>query len=161
MTKQEFKNIYNEYFDVIRNYVYYRSGDTELATDITQETFIKVWEKQFETKSGQIKSLLYKIAGDIFVNPIRHKKIEEDNVYELKFRLTQADNKSEGDPEKKRKFEKALAKIPHKQRTVFLMNKIDGLTYKEIAEDLNLSRKAVEKRMSQALKTLKKLVNIV
>jgi RNA polymerase sigma-70 factor (ECF subfamily) len=68
LTKGEFKHIYDKYFDIIRNYLYYRSGNLELANDITQETFIKVWEKQFDYEEGKIKSLLYKIAGDNFVS---------------------------------------------------------------------------------------------
>jgi RNA polymerase sigma-70 factor (ECF subfamily) len=45
--------------------------------------------------------------------------------------------------------------MPEKQRTVFLMNRIDELKYKEIADQLGLSVKAIEKRMSQALEHLK------
>ncbi len=139
--------------------MYYRSGNTELATDITQETFIKVWEKQYDNDNGQIKSLLYKIAGDLFVSHIRHKKIAEENVLEIKFRFSEDNLENEQSNELKTKYEKALAMIPEKQRVVLLMNKIDGLTYKEIAEDLNLSVKAIEKRMSLALKAIKKEVN--
>lgn len=158
MTKQEFKYFYDQYFDVIRKHIYYRSGDVDLATDIAQETFIKVWEKQFDLKSGQIKSLLYKIAGDLFVNFIRHKTVTAENIEEIKFRYSQENSNGNNTDERKERFEKALAKLPEKQRVVFLMNKIDGLTYKEIASDLSLSVKAVEKRMSIALKTLKQQV---
>lgn len=45
--------------------------------------------------------------------------------------------------------------MPEKQRTVFLMNRVDELKYKEIADQLGLSAKAIEKRMSQALDHLK------
>ena len=54
-----FKACFDQYFDLICNYIYYRSGDTELATDITREVFMKVWEKQFDLESGKIKRLLY------------------------------------------------------------------------------------------------------
>ncbi|WP_423126764.1 RNA polymerase sigma factor [Gaoshiqia sp. Z1-71] len=52
-------------------------------------------------------------------------------------------------------YEKALRKMPEKQRVVFLLNRIDELKYKEIADQLGLSVKAVEKRMSLALEYLK------
>jgi RNA polymerase sigma-70 factor (ECF subfamily) len=52
-------------------------------------------------------------------------------------------------------YERALKSMPAKQRTVFLMNRIDELKYKEIAMQLDLSVKAIEKRMSQALEHLK------
>lgn len=155
MTKQEFKHIYNQYFDTIRNYIYYRSGDVELATDIAQETFIKVWEKQFNNKKGLIKSLLYKIANELLINYYRHKKVVLESETELQFRFTECFEPDNELNELKQKYELAISKVPEKQRVVFLMNKLDGLTHREIAEDLNLSVKAVEKRMGQALKTLR------
>ena len=57
--------------------------------------------------------------------------------------------------ELKSAYEKALAKLPEKQRTVFLMSRMEEMTYKEIAERLEVSVKAVEKRMSIALSVLK------
>ena len=59
----------------------------------------------------------------------------------------------------KKKFENVLNQLPEKQRVALLMNKMQGLTYKEIAESLNLSQKAIEKRISQALNTLKQNLN--
>jgi RNA polymerase sigma-70 factor (ECF subfamily) len=61
--------------------------------------------------------------------------------------------------EKKVKFEKALNQLPEKQKIALLMNKMQGLTYKEIAEVLNLSQKAIEKRIGLALKALKQNLN--
>lgn len=155
MTKEEFKNIYNLHFDTIRNYIYYRSGNTELATDIAQETFLKVWEKQFKTSDGKIKGLLYKIASDKFISHIRHQKVIDENAYEIRFRYLSNSNNEDHAEAIRMKYEKALVKLTEKQRVVFLMNKIDGHTYKEIASYLKLSVKSVEKRMSMALSTLR------
>ncbi|MEM7654956.1 MAG: sigma-70 family RNA polymerase sigma factor, partial [Bacteroidota bacterium] len=55
------------------------------------------------------------------------------------------------------KLETAIASLPEKNRVVFLMNRIEKLTYKEIAERLELSVKAVEKRMHKALIQLRAL----
>ena len=52
-----------------------------------------------------------------------------------------------------------MNQLPEKQRVALLMNKMQGLTHKEIAESLNLSQKAIEKRISQALNTLKQNLN--
>lgn len=144
------------HFDEIRNYVYYRSGDKELATDIAQETFLKVWEKQFEIQNNNVKGLLYKMAGNLFSSNYRHNKVE------MKFRLAMKHDNYQTSPDEQLQFkelasnyEVALAEMPEKQRTVFLMSRIDKLKYNEIAESLNLSVKAVEKRMSLALAYLK------
>ena len=55
----------------------------------------------------------------------------------------------------KTKLQSAISGLTEGQREVFLMNRIDGKKYREIAEILNLSQKAVEKRMSGALKALR------
>lgn len=161
MTKEEFKYIYEAYFDAIRSYLFYRSGDAELATDITQEVFIKVWEKQFNTETKKMKSLLYKISGNIFINHIRREKIAGDYANEIKlnFKEESPDNTLEY-KELKNNYERALVNLPEKQRIVFLMSRMEELTYKEIAERLQISVKAVEKRMSNALSELKKVIKV-
>ena len=57
----------------------------------------------------------------------------------------------------KNQLEKAIEALPENQREVFLMNRIDKMKYREIAEALGISQKAVEKRMHKALLELRKL----
>ena len=160
MNKEEFKNIYDNYFDAIRNYIFYKSGNTDIATDITQEAFIKIWEKQIEFNPQKNKSLLYKIAGDLFINFIRHKKVETNYLSGIKFGfVNEYSNNNLEYKELIGVYEIILSKLSDKQRIVFLMSRNEELSYKEIAERLNISVKAVEKRMSKTLvkfrKTLK------
>ncbi len=156
MTKEEFKVCFDQYFEPIRKYLYYRSGNEHLASDITQEVFLKLWEKQIKYEGTRTKNLLYKIASDLFISHFRKNKVAENYTQSLSFDFHQA-NAEEAIyyEELKTKYEKALALLPEKQRVVFLMNRIDELTYKEIAERLDLSVKAIEKRMTQAIASLK------
>ena len=160
MTAEAFKTIYDLYFDAIRSYVYYRSGNQQLSDDIAQDAFIKIWEKRNLLELENIKSLLYKIAGDAYKSHLRHQIIKRnyaDQVFILQ--TSESDTGDENMQEMKNRFEKVLSKLNEKQRSVLLMNKMDGLTYKEIADRLELSVKAVEKRMHVAYKTLKTNLN--
>jgi RNA polymerase sigma-70 factor (ECF subfamily) len=159
LTVEEFKNLYNQYFESIRNYIYYRSGNKDLANDISQETFIKVWKKRTEINKEKIKALLYKIAGDEFINYLRKEKLKRQYVEDsLKFKI-ENNNDNQDEEIRKSKFEKLLKKMSEKQRAVILMSKREGLTNKEISNYLDISLKAVEKRMTQAIKFLKENIN--
>ena len=62
MNKDEFKEVFYVHFDAIRDFIYYRCGDIEMASDIAQDVFLKVWEKRSMLNSHSVKSLLYKMA---------------------------------------------------------------------------------------------------
>ena len=159
MTAKDFKMIYDTHFDDLRRYLIYRSGDQDLSGDITQNVFMKVWTKKIEIASGNIKSLLFKMATEEFISHIRRKKVEKEYTESIDLRLIREPDNNDDLLEKKVLFQKALNQLPEKQKTALLMNKIQGLTYKEIAEVLNLSQKAIEKRIGLALKALKQNIN--
>ena len=74
MTKAEFKEIFDQNFDPIRGYVFYRCGDEDLAVDIAQECFLKLWEKKDKIRLSQVRGLLFKMASDLFINNFHHQK---------------------------------------------------------------------------------------
>ena len=159
MTAKDFKMIYDSHFDDLRRYLIYRSGDQDLSGDIAQNVFMKVWTKKIEIASGNIKSLLFKMATEEFISHIRRKKVEKEYTESIDLRLIREPDNNDDLLEKKVLFQKALNQLPEKQKTALLMNKIQGLTYKEIAEVLNLSQKAIEKRIGLAFKALKQNLN--
>lgn len=152
MTQEEFKKLFEMHFTQVRNYVFYRSGNTDVATDIAQETFLRIWEKQNSIQPDKVKGLLIKIAGDLFVSHCRKEKRSFQFFNHYIF-----DEKGHSPDEilalkqLKETYKKALVKMPEKQRSVFLMSRVENLKYYEIAEMLGLSVKAVEKRMKNAL----------
>jgi RNA polymerase sigma-70 factor (ECF subfamily) len=157
MTKEQFRTLFDRYFDDIRRYLYYRSGDEALSTDLTQDTFMRVWEKQMMLSPDRDAGLLYKIAGDLFVSHMRREKLRQEAPDRIRFEPGSRNPEEELEfQELQEKYEKALVKLPENQRIVFLMSRIEELTYPEIAARLTLSVKAVEKRMTGALARLRK-----
>lgn len=156
----EFDQIFLHWYCPVRNSVYYKTGDMEEAEDIAQETFLKIWERRGTININTIGPLLFKISRNIFLNRIEHQKVA------LKFAADYSDGIFSDSPdfllEMKdfdQRLQAAIADLDEKSRTVFLMNRIDGMTYSRIAENLGLSVKAIEKRMSRALAFLKERIN--
>lgn len=161
MSEKEFKYCYDEYFDAIRSYIYYRSGDEELSSDLAQEVFLRLFEKDFEFIESKTKNLLYSIANQAFLMHLRGKKVSDRHLQSIELRYENEDPQQQLQyAELKKEYEKTLADMPEGQRVVFLMSRTEDLTYKEISERLELSVKAVEKRMSQALKLFRKKLKV-
>lgn len=159
MEKEDFKKLFDTYFDAIKNYVFYRIGDNDLATDITQDVFTRVWEKQISVDLSQAKYLLYKIAKDMLVSKYRRIEVENKYTTRMQFEMTEVIETDNYDYKQlKTNYENALNQLPEKQRTVFLMSRMEELKYQEIADSLEISIKTVEKRMSNALFFLRKVL---
>ncbi len=157
----EFDQIFEDWYFPVRNFIYYKTGDLQIAEDIAQDTFLKIWEKKESIKILTVKSLLYKIANNLFLNRQEHKKVLYKFLSEYK--VNEYSDAPDYELEMKEfddKLQVTLAGLDDKNRTVFLMNRIDDLTYNQIAQNLGLSVKAVEKRMGKALSFLKEKLDV-
>ena len=141
----------------LRNYLYFKFGNEEQSNDITQDAFIKVWENCADIPPEKAKSFLYTVANNATLNQIAHQKVvlnySKNNVNSD--RTNQSPEYILEEDQFKDKLEKAIANLTEAQRTAFLLNRIEGKKYAEIAEMLNISVKAVEKRIHGALVSLR------
>ncbi|MEL6536629.1 MAG: RNA polymerase sigma factor [Bacteroidota bacterium] len=160
MTQTEFKSCFDRWFDELRNYLTYRCGDSDLATDLVQEAYMKVWEKGLEYQGERTKSLLYKVANEAWISQYRKQGSAEK--YRLELQWTEEHNSTEDKlhyQELKECYERALARLSEKRRVVYLLSRVEHLSYPEIAQRLGLTVKAVEKRMKGALQDLRQLLD--
>lgn len=157
----EFDQIFIEWYNPLRNSMYYKTGDMQAAEDLVQDTFLKIWEKKETIHPETVKSLIYKIANNLFLNRIEHEKVSFRFVTE--YSGNDLSNAPDFELEMKdfdKRLQNSLGELDEKSRSVFLMNRIDELTYVQIANNLGLSVKAVEKRMSKAIAFLKERLEV-
>lgn len=151
-----YSEVFREYSKTLFNFLYYKCGDSNLAEDLTQEAFLKLWQNCQKVKFETAKGYIFMTAKNKLLNHFSHQKIKLK--FSQKKHLAHTNESPEFLLEKKElhlELEKAISDLPEKQRVVFLMSRIDKKTYKEIGEILEISKQAVEKRIYKALDTLR------
>lgn len=155
LTNTDFDYIFDCYFDNIRQFIYYRCSDEDLASDLAQDVFVKIWEKRGLLNKDEIKPLLYKIAWNFIADDYRKNISRQYFTQDIPTVNNMSPHDEMQFEELKQRYSDALNSLPEAQRNAFMMNRYDNMKYHEIAEQLKISVKAVEKRMSAALHFLK------
>jgi RNA polymerase sigma-70 factor (ECF subfamily) len=157
-----FEAIYKTYAKEIRRFLFYKTQDIAAAEDILQDVFVKLWGNCSKVEYEKVKSYLYTIANNMFLNEKKHEKVVmKYNKHNVKSATNESPEYIMLEKEFMEKLETTIASLPEKQRVVFLMNRIEKKKYKEIAQHLDISVKAVEKRMHQALVIMRKEIGNV
>ncbi len=157
--EEVFSNIFKANSKTIFNYIYYKFGNEEKAHDAVQEAFVRLWENCAKVKPEKAKSFVYTVANNLYLNVIKAEKVR------LKYADKNLKTTNESpefimeENEFRDKLNSALENLPENQRVTFLLNRVDGKKYKEIAAIEGVSVKAIEKRMHLALKNLREKID--
>jgi len=152
------------YQTAIVNYIYKIIRDREAAEDLTQETFVRVFNKSREFKRvAKFSTWLYKIATNLSLNEIRDRKIrpslslysqaESDSAGELISLLPARQVPTETDSRRRelaRLIENTLQELPEKYRLVLILCDIEQFSYQEAARVLGMRVGTVGSRLSRA-----------
>ncbi|AUC83370.1 RNA polymerase sigma factor [Lacinutrix sp. Bg11-31] len=155
-----FNNFYLEHIQHASNFAYYKCGDKDNALDLVQDAFSKIWENCSSIDFNKAKTYLFTTVNNLFLNIVKHEKV----VIEYAKTAPYIDLNNESpeyileEEEFKKKLQNAISLLTDKQREVFLLNRVEGKKYREIAEMLGITQKAVEKRMSIALSVLRERI---
>ncbi len=154
--EEEFIELYNRTVPKLLAFAYKWSDDSLLAEDLVQEVFAKLWQKRHEISlDDSIDALLYTMLRNRLINAYQRQL--QERVATTNFITPDAEPlDQESTDETILKIEQYIEELPPRCKEVFLMSKRDGLTYQEIASELSLSIKSVEKHISKALKILRK-----
>ena len=151
-----FAELYQKLSKDLHNFLFYKFGNQHNPEDKMQEAFVKMWQNCTKVTPKKAKSYLFTIANNLMLNEVAHLKVVR------RHEKTPQKSSTNQDPEflleekqYKEKLDRAIAGLTEAQRVAFLMNRIEGKRFKEIAELLNISVKAVEKRIYGALKKIR------
>jgi len=156
-----FKKLFHNYYDSLFRFVIYKTKDRDLAEDIAQETFLRVWKNREKiTPDKSFFSLIARISTNLCYDHFRHTEVRNRHKNQIPdFAKSHYDNpQAMTDLEiLQEKIQELVNKeLPEKCRNIFLLSRIEGKTNAEIADVLSLSIRTVENQIYRALKILRK-----
>lgn len=154
-----FSEIYNRYWAPLYRHAYRLLKDKIAAEDVVQEVFVNLWDK-ISTLAVQdsLNSYLYAIVRNRILNIIQKEKIHSEYIRSFACFMEQSEAITDHRVREKmlrEKIEKEVAHLPTKMRHIFEMSRTEHRSYREIAEELELSDKTVKKQVSNAIKILR------
>jgi RNA polymerase sigma-70 factor (ECF subfamily) len=160
MDADEFITAFDNYHECIYRFVYYRlNQNKQVAEDLTQEIFLKAWEKRkkFNPAKSSLKTWLYTIARNSVIDIYRKQKMEI-GIEDINSDLVFSEETNEND--NLMSFLKIKLKLlKENEQEVIILHYIEGLEIKEVALIIGKNYQATKVAISRALNKLKILVN--
>lgn len=159
LTAEAFEDIFINYYESLYGYAFSILNNELFAEEIVSDVFYRLWLKKDKLKiDTSLPAYLYKSVYNACMDNMRHNKTKQifrrDALHqEAENTLNAINYVNAKDFEKK--LRNALLQLPEQCRTVFQLNRIEELTYNDIARRLGISVKTVEAHMSKALRRLR------
>jgi len=156
-TKEKFICAYNNYCDDIFKYCFFRVYDRDLAKDLAQETFIKMWKYLADGKEIEnFRAFAYKVAYHLVVdNSKKKKEYSLDGMLELGIEFSDGSKNKEQDTLDTLSIVQEINKLGGKYAEIVKMKYIDGLSTEEISLSLGVSSNMVYVRLHRGLEKIK------
>jgi len=172
-----FESVYETYADNILNLAWRMTGNEDVARDLTQDIFLKVYQNldTFERRSS-IYTWIYRIAVNHVYNHLKRERRRHwvdllDKTVSEAVRDLPGDTETSGptapepladrlleDAERAQVVWRAVTALPPKYRVPIVLYHYQGMSYKEVAETMDLTMSAVESRIHRGRKKLVKLL---
>jgi len=166
--KQAFEKLMTAHFSRVLNFIFRYVGRRDIAEDLTQEVFIRVYKSagQYQPQS-KFQTWLFTIAKNLSLNELRankHKMVSmeamidtgEDRV-KVQFKDERQKTPAQQllDQEQSQQVRYAIAALPENQRVAVLLRRYEQFTYEEIADVMQVTPKAVKSLLNRAKENLR------
>lgn len=151
-----YENLYRSVAPLLFRFLLYKFQNTAYAEDTVQEAFFTLWKNCKKVTQELAKTYVYRVAQNLLI-----RRLQKDKAHQRYMGFQTKDKEEVGVDfyleykELSEKLQLAIGELPDGQRVVFMMNRFDKKTYVQIAQELDLSVKTIEKRMHQALVKLR------
>lgn len=156
-----YDTLFKKYYAYLCMIVYRMIQDKSAAEDVVQDVMLELWKKResIEIKNA-VKSYLHRSVRNKTLNRIRDNRMKfegDEQLLEVPSGESSPIQMMQGE-DLAQTLQKTYEKLPEKCRIVFSLVKYEGLSYKEAAEQLEISVKTVENQISKALKIFREVL---
>jgi RNA polymerase sigma-70 factor (ECF subfamily) len=170
---QSFEDIFQRYSSMVFGLVFHILGDREEALDVSQEVFLTIYRKMDSFRGeSSLKTWIYCIAANRAANRARWwNRLRRRGTVSLEDHLSRGPEHKYFDTlksgaqspeealrvqEERAEINRMLQQLPLQQRIAVIMRDIEGLSYEEIAESMNVSLGTVKSRIARGREMLKR-----
>ena len=161
--ENEFENLFRQYYDELCSYLNCFVNDHDEVEDLVQEVFANLWKQRENLPEiRSLKGYLYSSVKNKLLDYHKHLSVRIRAADRIK-ELSSIVNKDTGrnyydEKEIKELLDNAISKLPPRRREVFVLVKMNGLSHQETADIMGINKKTIERQLSIAIKTLRKIL---
>lgn len=156
MQQDQLTRLFVEHRQALQAYLSRMLRQPELVADLIQETFLRFAERDTSSTIQNERSYLYRVAHNLAIDHLRQQQRQRTDSMPIEelHEIVDTSGSLEKQAEARSHLEylhKILQELPPRTRQVFALNRIEGLTHKQVAEHLSISDSSVQKHLSSAL----------
>ena len=148
------EELVRRYYIHVMRFSRWQCGIKDLAEDMTQETFFKVFRSLNQYRQrGHFKTWLFCIARSVCIDELRKRKFEYEPDYDICEVCDEHDGIKHMEIEDEIRW--LLSGLPDEQKEAMILHYMEGFSYREIGEILNIPYRTAQSRVNLAIKTLR------
>jgi len=153
-----FEALFHQTYEPLVRYLYRMTGDLDVAADLAQEAFVRLWERR--PRDEHLRAWLFRVATNLVRDRARVEGRRLELVQEQATRLPASDPPPRPDEaveagERRERVQRALATLTERERAVLLLRE-EGFSYQEMADTLGLSVNTIPTVLARALEKLER-----
>ena len=153
------RELYDAHVDRVYRLAYRMTGDTEQASEYTQDTFVRVFERLAEFRGeAALSTWITSLALSVVYNGLRKAKRLREREADLDDAAPLPSRARSAEPDLKQKLAAAIKALPEGYRTVFMMHDVEGYTHEEIATALGVQEGTSKAQLSRARARLRTML---
>lgn len=157
------EKVYKDYYSKLYEFAIKFGNSKTEANDFVQQSFLKLWENRELLKEDVLfDKQIFVICKNIIINQQKRDqkftRISDTPDSYIPDSSSPEENEDERYQQNKNRFDKIIAEMPEKRKEIFLMHKINNLSYEEISENLGISKKTIANQIYLATLFLKEKI---